>query len=149
VARLLASCSRHGVAAVRLTSERPESVTLISKTSALLVVHSQLHGGRFLNVQRTFGGDSAVPVCLFTPDQITSKYWQVYCVQHNTSIYYHKHTIWATCFDYINQPSSGLTQKRSRGHVLSLNTTCVPTPKKKKPQTQCSKCFVRTFLCAA
>jgi hypothetical protein len=23
-------------------------------------------------------------------------------IQHNTSIYYHKHTVWATCFGYSN-----------------------------------------------
>jgi hypothetical protein len=29
-------------------------------------------------------------------------FWYVYSVQHNTSIYFHKHKIWATCFGYSN-----------------------------------------------
>jgi len=37
---LYSDCSRHGVVAVRLTAERPGSVTPVSKTFTLLGVHS-------------------------------------------------------------------------------------------------------------
>jgi hypothetical protein len=46
---------------------------------------------------------SVTPFGGYAYRQTTSiKVWYVYSVQHNTSIYYHKHTIWATCFGYSN-----------------------------------------------